>query len=169
MPSNSKILTLEDLLALRLVWKAQGKTVVWTNGCFDLLHTGHVRSFREAKALGNILVVGINSDSSVKAIKGHRRPVVSEDDRAEVVAALEAVDCVTIFDEPDPVTVLSRLRPDIHCKGAEYASGKRPVPERDIVLGYGGQIRFLPLHQGHSTTGLIERICAAAVEDACTK
>jgi D-glycero-beta-D-manno-heptose 1-phosphate adenylyltransferase len=167
MHADSKILTLDELLTLRQSWKAEGKTIVWTNGCFDLLHAGHVRSFREAKALGDILVVGINSDASVRAIKGDQRPVVSQDDRAEVVAALEAVDYVTIFDEPDPVNVLSRVRPDIHCKGAEYASGQRPVPERDLILGYGGEIRFLPRHPGHSTTGLIERICAA--ENACTK
>jgi bifunctional ADP-heptose synthase (sugar kinase/adenylyltransferase) len=85
------------------------------------------------------------------------------------VAALEAVDYVTIFDEPDPLSVLSRVRPEIHCKGAEYASGNRPVPERDLVLGYGGEIRFLPLYQGRSTTGLIERIRAAAAGDACRK
>jgi rfaE bifunctional protein nucleotidyltransferase chain/domain len=169
MQSNSKILTLDELLALRQSWKTQAKTVVWTNGCFDLLHAGHVRSFRDAKALGDILVVGINSDSSVKAIKGGLRPVVPAEDRAEVVAAMEAVDYVTIFDDPDPVNILARVRPDIHCKGAEYASGQRPVPERDLVLSYGGEIRFLPLHQGRSTSGLIERICAAALEDACTK
>jgi D-glycero-beta-D-manno-heptose 1-phosphate adenylyltransferase len=169
MNANSKLLTVDELTDLRPLWKTQGKTVVWTNGCFDLLHAGHVRSFREAKALGDILVVGINSDSSVRAIKGDLRPVVHEEDRAEIVAALEAVDYVTIFDEPDPVNVLSRVRPDIHCKGAEYASGDRPVPERDLVLGYGGEIRFLPLHQGHSTTGLIERICAVAAGDACAK
>ncbi len=169
MTANLKLLTLDDLVALRQSWKAQGKTVVWTNGCFDLLHAGHVRSFREAKALGDILVVGLNSDSSVKAIKGDLRPVVHEEDRAEIVAALEAVDYVTIFDDPDPVNVLSRLRPDIHCKGAEYASGDRPVPERDVVLSYGGEIRFLPLYSGRSTTGLIERICAAAARDACPK
>src|SRR5579862_5552795 len=157
MQANSKILTLDELVALRQLWKAHRKTVVWTNGCFDLLHAGHVRSFREAKALGDILVVGINSDLSVKAIKGDLRPVVHQEDRAEIVAALEAVDYVTIFDEPDPVSVLSRVRPDIHCKGAEYAAGDRPVPERDLVLGYGGEIKFLRLHRGRSTTGLIER------------
>jgi D-glycero-beta-D-manno-heptose 1-phosphate adenylyltransferase len=169
MTANSKLLPLDELVALRQSWKTQGKTVVWTNGCFDLLHAGHVRSLRDAKALGDILVVGINSDSSVKARKGDSRPVVREEDRAEIVAALEAVDYVTIFDDPDPVRVLSRVRPDIHCKGAEYASGHRPVPERDLVLGYGGEIKFLPLHGGRSTTDLIERIRAAAPREACPK
>lgn len=137
---------------------------MWTNGCFDLLHAGHIRSFRDAKALGDILVVGLNSDASVRAIKGELRPVVSEEDRAETVAALEAVDYVTIFNESDPVAVLSQLRPDIHCKGADYADGKRAIPEQPIVEAYGGEIRFLPLHEGRSTSGLIERIVRAYSE-----
>lgn len=156
-----KLLSLEELLRLRKDWFEAGKKVVWTNGCFDLLHVGHVRSFQDAKALGDILVVGLNSDSSIRAIKGELRPVVCEEDRAETVAALESVDFVTIFPESDPSVILSKLRPDIHCKGEDYADGKRPIPERAIVEGYGGQVRFLPLHQGRSTTGLIERICEA--------
>ena len=159
--------TLDELAVLRETWAREGKTVVWTNGCFDLLHVGHVRSLRDARALGDILIVGLNSDASVRAIKGDLRPVVSEDDRAETIAALECVDYVTIFDDPDPVNALKLLRPDIHCKGADYADGRRPVPEREIVLGYGGQIRFLPLHEGRSTSGLIERICAAEARDKC--
>ena len=132
--------------------------VVWTNGCFDLLHVGHIRSFRDAKALGDILVVGLNSDASVRANKGDTRPLVHEAERAEVIAALEMVDYVTIFEQITPVAALARLRPDIHCKGAEYADGKRQVPERETVLGYGGQIRFLPFHPGISTSELMERI-----------
>jgi len=158
---SSKIRVLDDLLSLRKTWAEQGKTVVWTNGCFDLLHAGHVRTLRDAKALGDTLVVGINSDRSVRAIKGPLRPIVPQSDRAEILAALECVDYVTIFDESDPVRALSLLRPDIHCKGAEYAEGKRPVPERDIVLAYGGRIEFLPIHEGLSTSALIERICQA--------
>ena len=106
--------------------------------------------------------MGINSDQSVRALKGDLRPVVCEEDRAETVAALEAVDYVTIFGDSDPVRAISILRPDIHCKGADYADGRKPVPEREIVTGYGGEIRFLPIHQGRSTSGLIERIAAAA-------
>ncbi|MES1260322.1 MAG: adenylyltransferase/cytidyltransferase family protein [Acidobacteriota bacterium] len=161
MEASPKIRPLDELLTLRQDWALQGRVVVWTNGCFDLLHAGHVRSFRDAKAFGDILLVGINSDRSVRAIKGAFRPVVCEDDRAEIVAALESVDFVTIFDETDPVSILSRLRPDVHCKGADYADGARPVPESEVVLGYGGQIRFLPLREGRSTSGLIERIAAA--------
>lgn len=143
---------------LRAAWHDRGKTVVWTNGCFDLLHVGHIRSFRDAKALGDILIVGINSDASVRAIKGDSRPIVSQSDRAEVIAALEMVDYVTIFDEPTPVAVLERLRPDIHCKSAEYADGAKPMPEREIVLGYGGRIEILPVYNVPSSTELIERI-----------
>jgi rfaE bifunctional protein nucleotidyltransferase chain/domain len=166
-PSGSKVRTLDELIASRAAWFQTGKTVVWTNGCFDLLHVGHIRSFRDAKALGDILIVGINSDASVRSLKGDSRPLVNQQDRAELIAALEMVDYVTIFDEPTPAAALSRLRPDIHCKGAEYADGSRPVPERETVLGYGGQIRFLPLHPGRSTTELVDRILRS--EAACRK
>lgn len=157
MQDNSRLQTLHDLITLRAHWAAQGKKVVWTNGCFDVLHVGHIRSLRDAKALGDILVVGINSDASVRAIKGPSRPVVGQEDRAEVLAALESVDYVTIFDETEPSAILALLKPDIHCKGAEYADGKRPVPERDVVLAYGGELRFLPLHEGRSTTAILNR------------
>lgn len=165
--SGSKVRTLDDLIALRTSWSRTGKTVVWTSGCFDLLHVGHVRSFRDARALGDILIVGINSDASVHSIKDDSRPIVNQADRAELIAALEMVDYVTIFDESTPVAALSRLRPDIHCKGAEYADGTRPMPERETVLGYGGQIRFLPFHPGRSTTELMERIVNSG--SACRK
>ena len=156
-----KFRTLEELVALRSAWAAQGKKVVWTNGCFDLLHAGHVRNLRDARALGDVLIVGINSDRSVRQIKGPLRPVVPEADRAEVLAAMESVDYVTIFDQPDPVAAISMLRPDIHCKGADYADGTRAIPERETVLAYGGEIRFLPLHPGRSTSDLIARIIKA--------
>jgi rfaE bifunctional protein nucleotidyltransferase chain/domain len=116
--------------------------------------------------LGDILIVGINSDRSVRGNKGEIRPFICQDDRAEMIAALESVDYVTIFDDPTPVGILSELRPDIHCKGADYADGAKAIPEQETVLGYGGEIRFLPIHQGRSTTGLMERIAAAA---ACPK
>jgi D-beta-D-heptose 7-phosphate kinase/D-beta-D-heptose 1-phosphate adenosyltransferase len=158
MELESKRKTLDELAALRVQWKAEGKRVVWTNGCFDLVHAGHVRNLRDAKALGDILIVGINSDRSVRTIKGAGRPLVGEADRAELLAAFEAVDYVTVFDEPDPRAALARLRPDIHCKGAEYADGTRPFPERETVLAYGGEIRFPAFHPGLSTTAIIDRI-----------
>jgi rfaE bifunctional protein nucleotidyltransferase chain/domain len=158
----TKLQTMDELAAMRAEWRRQGKIVVWTNGVFDLLHAGHIRSLRDAKALGQVLIVGINSDSSTRKFKGSGRPLMCQEDRAEVLSALEMVDYVTIFDEVEPSAALGRLQPDIHCKGEEYADGKRPVPERAVVESYGGSIRFLPLHQGRSTTGLMERICAAA-------
>lgn len=153
---------MDELAALRAEWRSQGKKVVWTNGIFDLLHAGHIRSLRDAKALGDILIVGINSDSSARRFKGPGRPLVCQEDRAEVLSALEMVDYIAVFDEAEPSAALARLQPEIHCKGEEYANGNRPVPERVVVEGYGGSIRFLPLHMGRSTTGLMERICAAA-------
>jgi rfaE bifunctional protein nucleotidyltransferase chain/domain len=158
---SAKIRTLDELIPLREQWAGLGKTVVWTNGCFDLVHAGHIRSLRDAKALGDVLIVGINSDASVRLNKGASRPFVVQEDRAELIGAFEMVDYVTIFNEPDPVRALSLLRPDIHCKGAEYADGARRVPERETVLSYGGQIRFLPQYPGHSTTDLIERIISS--------
>jgi rfaE bifunctional protein nucleotidyltransferase chain/domain len=166
-PSGSKVRAIDDLIAMRPSWSLTGKTVVWTNGCFDLLHVGHIRGFRDAKALGDILIVGINSDASVRSIKDDSRPIVNQSDRAELIAALEMVDYVTIFDESTPVAALSRLQPDIHCKGADYADGSKPIPEREIVLGYGGQIRFLPFHPGRSTTELVARIVNSG--SACRK
>ena len=162
MSATSKFRTIDALAAMRTEWKRMGKTVVWTNGCFDLLHAGHVRSLRAAKALGDILVIGLNSDAGIRAIKGPLRPLVPEQDRVEIIAALEPVDYVTIFDESEPSAVLSRIQPDIHCKGEDYAPGTgRPVPERDVVLAYGGRIEFLPLLEGRSTTQLLERIIAS--------
>jgi rfaE bifunctional protein nucleotidyltransferase chain/domain len=156
--SNRKIQTLDELAALRPAWSAAGKRVVWTNGCFDILHAGHARSLADAKALGDILIVGINSDESARALKGPGRPLMSQEDRAELLAALEAVDYVTVFPEPNPIYAISVLRPDIHCKGAEYADGSRPIPEAETVRAYGGRVEFLPLVPGRSTTDIIDRI-----------
>jgi rfaE bifunctional protein nucleotidyltransferase chain/domain len=153
---------MDELAAMRAEWRTQGKTVVWTNGIFDLIHAGHIRSLRDAKSLGDILIVGINSDASTREFKGAGRPLMPQEDRAEVLSALEMVDYVVIFEESEPSAALGRLQPDIHCKGEEYADGNRPVPERVVVEGYGGSIRFLPVHPGRSTTGLLRKICAAA-------
>ena len=116
------------LLAAREEHRRAGRVVVWTNGCFDLLHPGHVSSLQAARSLGDVLVVGLNSDASVKANKGPARPILSQHERAALLAALECVDHVIVFDEPTPAAALSRLRPDVHCKGAEYAPPHgRPV------------------------------------------
>jgi rfaE bifunctional protein nucleotidyltransferase chain/domain len=147
------------LLALRQQWKSDGKIVVWTNGCFDLLHAGHVRSLQAARAFGDFLIVGLNSDASVRELKGPSRPILPENERAELLVALRFVDAVLIFGEKTPEAALARLQPDIHCKGADYAPpyGK-PIPERALVENYGGQVRFLPLLPGVSTTDIVERI-----------
>lgn len=147
------------LLAMREAARAGGATVVWTNGAFDLLHPGHIASLQQARALGDVLIVGVNSDRSVKAYKGPARPILNQDERAAMLAALECVGAVIIFDEDTPAESLVKLKPDIHCKGAEYAPPHgRPVPERAVVEAYGGRIEYLPLVPGVSTTEILRRI-----------
>ena len=153
------VVPLDELLALREGWRAAGRVVVWTNGCFDLLHAGHLASLEAARRLGGLLIVGVNSDDATTRLKGEGRPLVPAADRAAMVAALRPVEHVVIFDEDTPEAVLARLQPDVHCKGADYAppNGK-PVPEREVVEAYGGRVEFLPLVPVRSTTGLVEAI-----------
>jgi phosphoheptose isomerase len=149
----------ESLLPLRRRWRQEGRQVVWTNGCFDLLHAGHLLSLRAARALGDVLVVGVNGDDSVRRLKGPTRPVVPAAERAELLAGLECVDHVIVFEELTPEAALERLRPDVHCKGAEYAPPHgKPVAEAALVEGYGGRVAFLPMLPGVSTTDLVERV-----------
>lgn len=156
---RNKLLPWPDLLRVRKKARAAGRVVVWTNGTFDLLHPGHVSSLQQARALGDLLVVGVNSDRSVKAYKGPTRPVLNETERSAMLAALECVDYVVVFDEDTPAESLTKLQPDVHCKGAEYAPPHgRPVPERVVVEGYGGRIEYLPLVPGVSTTDVLKRI-----------
>jgi len=158
---RDKLLPWPELLAMRESARAAGRVVVWTNGTFDLLHHGHVTGLQQARALGDVLVVGVNSDRSVKAYKGPTRPILNEHERSAMLAAMECVDYVIVFDEDTPVESLAKLQPDIHCKGAEYAPPNgRPVPERAVVEGYGGRIEYLPLVPGVSTTDLLKRISA---------
>jgi rfaE bifunctional protein nucleotidyltransferase chain/domain len=161
-PLRSKALDWPALLAVRERLRREGKTVVWTSGCFDLLHPGHVRSLQAARALGDLLVVGINSDDSIRALKGPGRPILSAAERVEVLAALACVDHVIVFPEATPEVSLLRLKPDVHCKGAEYAPPHgRPVPEAAAVRSYGGRLEFLPLVPAVSTSELVNRIRAA--------
>ena len=153
-----RVVTLAELVELSRQWRASNLRVVLTNGTFDLLHIGHVRYLHEARALGNILVVGINSDASVRGYKGPGRPVVPQDERAEIVAALRCVDYVTIFDEPTATHLVETLKPDIYAKGGDYSSGAKPLPEADAVLSYGGQVAIIPFVQGHSASDLIRRV-----------
>jgi len=160
-----KLVDWDALLAARSRCAGEGKIVVWTNGCFDLLHPGHIRSLQAARRLGDILVVGLNSDDSVRQLKGPGRPVLSEQERAEVLSALACVDYVIVFPELRPDAALMRLKPDVHCKGAEYAPPHgKPIPEMQTVLSYGGRIEFLPYSGGISTTELIRRIRGTASE-----
>ena len=154
-----KIVDRAELRRLRQAWRDD--VVVWTNGCFDLLHPGHIASLMAAKALGDKLVVGVNSDASVKANKGPGRPILREGERAAMLSALECVDAVVIFDDLTPANALAELHPDIHCKGAEYAPPHgRPVPEANVVHSYGGRIAYLPLIPGISTTEILARIAS---------
>jgi rfaE bifunctional protein nucleotidyltransferase chain/domain len=160
-PSPGKVLGLEQVLPLRARWRQEGRTVVWTNGCFDLLHVGHVRSLQEARGLGDVLVVGVNSDRSVRSLKGPGRPLVPGPERAEVLAALACVDAVIVFDELTPEATLARLKPDVCCKGADYAPPHgKPVPEAALVESYGGRVVFLSFSPGISTTELARRAAA---------
>jgi rfaE bifunctional protein nucleotidyltransferase chain/domain len=155
---DSKIVPLEALLPVRQRCKEAGQTVVFTNGCFDILHIGHVRSLWAARALGDLLIVGVNSDRSMRELKGPQRPLMPQDERALIVASLECVDYVVIFEEVRPIELISRLRPDIHAKGGDYGPGPEGVPEAPVVLGYGGQVVVLPLVPGTSSSELIETI-----------
>ena len=154
--ARAKVVGWDELLAERERWREQGLQVVWTNGCFDLLHVGHVRSLEAARRLGDVLVVGVNGDASVRELKGDGRPLVPVEERAEVVAAVAAVDRVVVFDEATPEQALDRLRPDVHTKGADYEG--RELPERGVVEGYGGRIELLPLVPGLSTSELERRL-----------
>jgi len=136
--------------------KRQGKKVVFTNGCFDILHVGHVRYLSKARETGDLLIVGLNTDRSVRTIKGEQRPIVSERERAEVLAALAIVDYIVLFDEPDPLRLITALKPDILVKGADWA--KDEIVGRDVVEKGGGKVIRIPLVPGSSSTNLIDRI-----------
>ena len=155
-PIIKKIKSLEDLSVIARSLKNQGAKIVFTNGCFDILHLGHVRYLREAKKLGDILVVGLNSDRSVTALKGSPRPYVSEMERAEILASLECVSFVTIFNELRPDNLIRAIKPDIHVKGGDYKI--TALPERKLVEALGGKVVVIPPIKGRSTTGIVERI-----------
>jgi D-beta-D-heptose 7-phosphate kinase/D-beta-D-heptose 1-phosphate adenosyltransferase len=151
-----RVVTREQLIEIRQRLKAEGKKVVFTNGCFDLIHRGHVEYLRKAKALGDVLVVGVNSDSSVRRIKGEKRPIVGEEDRAEVLAALDAVDYVCLFDEETPYALLQALVPDVLVKGADWKV--EDVVGKDIVERAGGSVQTIEFLPHRSTTQIIQTI-----------
>jgi D-beta-D-heptose 7-phosphate kinase/D-beta-D-heptose 1-phosphate adenosyltransferase len=160
-----KIVSQDELILLIAREKRNGRRVVFTNGCFDLLHPGHVRCLAEARALGDLLVVAVNSDRSVRGNKGPERPLVPQNDRAEVLAALCSVDYVTIFDEPTPRDLIASVLPSVLVKGADW--GLSEVVGREEVEAAGGRVVSIPHARGYSTTSLLEKIrkAAAPVED----
>ncbi len=154
-----RIIGQQELLELRRRWGQEGKVVVFTNGCFDLLHVGHVRYLARVRQFGDVLVVGVNSDVSARGIKGEKRPLVPEQERAEVVAALAAVDFVVLFGESTAEGLVAELRPEVYVKGGDYTdAGGKVAPEAGIVEGYGGKVVILPYVPGHSTSELIATI-----------
>jgi rfaE bifunctional protein nucleotidyltransferase chain/domain len=153
---EGKILSLERLVPLVEKQKQSRKTIVFANGCFDWLHVGHIRYLEGARRLGDLLIVGLNSDDSVRKLKGPLRPLMPEKERAEILAALSFVDYIVIFSEPTVERLLLHLRPDIHCKGTDYTADS--VPERDVVLSYGGKIAIVGDPKDHSTQDFIQEL-----------
>ena len=153
MNTSTKIVEREELRRRVEQWRRAGERITLTNGAFDLLHVGHVRYLSGAKALGGKLVVAINSDASVRGLKGEGRPIVPESERAEIVAALEDVDAVVIFSEPDVGAIIREIRPDIQAKGTDYTADS--VPERDTVAEYGGRVEIVGDPKDHSTSEIV--------------
>jgi D-beta-D-heptose 7-phosphate kinase/D-beta-D-heptose 1-phosphate adenosyltransferase len=156
---SKKIKHIRAMKTIAARFKGKKKKIVFTNGCFDILHVGHIRYLRKARSLGDILVVGLNTDRSVRVIKGEKRPIVPQAERAEVLAALEFVDYVVFFDEPDPSTLIEKIKPNILVKGADWTKDK--IVGRDLVEKGGGRVVRIPLVPGASSTGVIERIIRA--------
>ena len=154
-----RVVTEQELAELVRADRAEGRTIAFANGCFDVLHVGHVRYLAGAAAQADRLIVAVNDDESVRGLKGEGRPILSGADRAELVAALEGVDYVVRFSDPDVNRLLNLLRPDVHCKGTDYTADT--VPERDTVLAYGGRIAIVGDPKDHSTRDLLSRIRAA--------
>ena len=146
-----------ELVFARAEWRSQKKTVVFTNGCYDLLHPGHIRLLERARSLGDVLILALNTDASVQRIKGPSRPLLNQDDRAEIAGALAAVDAVTLFDEDTPRELIAAVLPDILIKGADWAHF---IAGREEVEASGGKVMALSLEPGYSTTGIVETIIA---------
>ena len=149
--------TREQLVEARAGWRAAGRRVVFTNGCYDILHPGHIRTLESCRNLGDVLILALNSDVSVRAIKGPRRPIVAEQERAQLACALEAVDAVVLFDEETPRELIAAVLPDILVKGSDWSHW---VAGREEVEAAGGRVELLPLEPGYSTTATVEEILA---------
>jgi D-glycero-beta-D-manno-heptose 1-phosphate adenylyltransferase len=159
----SRLLTQEETRQKVQNWQQEGKRIVFTNGCFDILHAGHVRYLAEARSLGDILVVGLNSDASVRRLKGPNRPISCQEDRAEVLGALAVVDAVTLFDEDTPENLIVSLLPDVLVKGADWPVDR--IAGASAVLAHGGTVQTVALLGGRSTTGIIETIVQLYLAD----
>ena len=153
---SGKLKNLDELTELASQARQNGKSVVFTNGCFDILHRGHVHVLRQAKAAGDLLIVALNSDRSVHEIKGAHRPVLPETDRIELIGAMEMVDYVIIFDEPDPYKLIAAIKPDVLAKGGDWSAEK--ILGADVVEQAGGRVVVIPYLKGFSTSEIIERI-----------
>ncbi len=157
--TESKILTREQAVQQASTWRAEGQQIVFTNGCFDIVHLGHIDYLEKARNLGDRLILGLNTDASVSCIKGPLRPVVNEYARARLMAALEFVDAVTLFGEPTPLELIEAVKPDVLVKGDDYTVAT--IVGADFVLGRGGRVETVALVPGYSTTKLIDRIKAS--------
>jgi rfaE bifunctional protein nucleotidyltransferase chain/domain len=154
----AKVKRLDELKEIAKKIRSSGRKIVFANGCFDLLHVGHTRYLQAARRLGDALIVAINSDASVSGLKGPERPLQSEKDRAEMLASMECVDYVLLFDEPTVGNILKEIRPDVHAKGTDYT--EESVPEREVVAAYGGRVAIVGDPKDHSTRDLIKAILA---------
>jgi|SRR5580704_2887596 rfaE bifunctional protein nucleotidyltransferase chain/domain len=152
---TDKLYNREELIAARAGWKRAGRKVVLTNGCYDLLHPGHIRLLEQARSFGDVLILALNSDASVGRLKGPSRPLIPERERAEVAAGLEAVDAITIFEEDTPRELIAAVLPDILVKGADWAHW---IAGREEVEAAGGEVKALALEPGYSTTGIVEAV-----------
>ncbi|CAF2601773.1 unnamed protein product [Rotaria sp. Silwood2] len=154
--TESKILALEQIIQLAEEWRSKGQSIVFTNGCFDLVHLGHIDYLEKARQLGDKLIVGLNTDKSIRQIKGPGRPIVNEYARARLLAALQFVDVVTLFKESTPLDIIKALQPNVLVKGGDYTTDT--IVGADFVLHNGGSVRNIPFIEGYSTTNLIETI-----------
>lgn len=154
--SGTKIKKIEELKGIVKNLKAKGRKVVFTNGCFDILHYGHVMYLKKAKAKGDVLIVAINSDNSIKRIKGAGRPIIKEQDRLKIIASLENVDYVVLFNENTPLKTIQKLKPDVLVKGADW--NQNNIVGADFIKGYGGKVATVKLAKGRSTSNLIKKI-----------
>jgi D-beta-D-heptose 7-phosphate kinase/D-beta-D-heptose 1-phosphate adenosyltransferase len=163
--SHAKIKSLDVLVPLIAAEKNSGKRIVFTNGCFDLLHAGHVKYLQKARSLGDLLILGLNSDASVRRLKGAKRPLIDQDERAHLLAALDCIDFVTVFDGDTPLELITAIKPHILVKGGDYSLDG--VVGRDVVESYGGRVELVTFVDGKSTSNIIERILELYSAEAC--